>query len=62
LVIVTAVYIPPQANTTTALKELGWTLSKLETTDPEAAFLVTGDLNKANLRKKLSKVLSTQCL
>ena len=41
-VIVTAVYIPPQADTTTALKELHWTLCKLETTDPKAAFISAG--------------------
>jgi hypothetical protein len=34
------VKIPPQADTTTALKELHWTLCKLETTYPEAAFIV----------------------
>ena len=50
LVIVTAVYI-----TTTALKVLHWTLCKLETTYPEAAFIVAGDFNKANLRKILPK-------
>jgi hypothetical protein len=37
------------------LKELHWTLCKLETTHPEAAFIVAGDLNKANLRKTLLK-------
>ena len=46
---------PPQADTTTALKELHWTLCKLETTYPEAAFIVAGDFNKANLRKTLPK-------
>ena len=48
LVIFTDVYIPSQADTTTALKELHWTLSKLETTYPEAAFIVIGDFNKVN--------------
>jgi hypothetical protein len=38
-----------------ALKELHWTLCKLETTYPEAAFIVAGDFNKANLRKTLPK-------
>ena len=55
LVIVTAVYKPPQANTTTALKELHWTLCKLETIYLEAAFIVAGDFNKANLRTMLPK-------
>ena len=54
-VIVTDVLILPQADTTTALKELHWTLVKLETTYPEAAFIVDGDFNKANLRKTLPK-------
>ena len=54
-VIITALYIPPQANTTTALKELHWTLCKLENAYPEAAFIVPGDFNKANLRKTLLK-------
>jgi hypothetical protein len=55
LAIVTAVYIPPQADTSTALKELHWTLCKLETTYPEATFIIAGDFNKANLRKTLPK-------
>jgi hypothetical protein len=42
-VIVTAKYTPPQADTTTALKELHWTLCKLETTYTEDAFIVAGD-------------------
>ena len=45
----------PQADTTTALKELHWILCKLETTYPEDAFIVAGDFNKANLRKRLVK-------
>ena len=49
---VTAVYITPQADTTTALKELHWTLCKLETIYPEAALVVDGDFNKANLRTR----------
>ena len=55
LVIVTAVYIPPQADTTTALRELHWTLCNLETIYPEAAFIVAVDFNKANLRTRLPK-------
>ena len=48
-------YILPQADTSTALKELYWTLCKLETTYPEAAFIVAGDFNKANLKTRLPK-------
>jgi hypothetical protein len=33
----------------TALKEHHWTLYKLETTYPEAAFIVAGDFNKENM-------------
>jgi hypothetical protein len=46
---------PPQANTTTALKELYWTLYKLETTYPLPAFIVAGNFNIAKLRKSLPK-------
>uniref|UniRef100_A0A8C7RMN2 trypsin n=1 Tax=Oncorhynchus mykiss TaxID=8022 RepID=A0A8C7RMN2_ONCMY len=54
-VIVTAVFIPPQADTKTALKELHWTLCKLETIYPEAAFIVAGDFKTVNLRTRLPK-------
>ena len=53
--IIKAVYIPPQADTTTALKKLHWTLCKLDSIYPEAAFIVAGDFNKANLRTRLPK-------
>ena len=48
-------YIPPQAATKPAIKELHWTLCKLETIYPEAAFIVAGDFNGANLRTRLPK-------
>ena len=54
-VIVTAVYIPPQADTKTAIKELHWTICKLETIHPQAPFIVAGDFNNANLRTSLPK-------
>ena len=38
-----------------ALKELNWTLCKLETTYPEAVFIVAGYFNQANLKTKLPK-------
>ncbi len=47
-IIITAVYIPPQANTDQALKELYRNISEQETAHPDAAFVVTGDFNKAN--------------
>jgi hypothetical protein len=49
------VYIPSQADTKTAIKERNWTLCKLETIYPEAAFIVAEDFNKANLRTRLPK-------
>ncbi len=49
-IIIMAVYIPPQANTDQALKELYRNISEQETVHPDAAFVVTGDFNKANFR------------
>ncbi len=49
-ILITAVYIPPQANTDQALKELYRNISEQETTHPDAAFVITGDFNKANFR------------
>ena len=46
---------PPQEDTSTALKELHWTLCKLETTIPKAAFIVAVDLNKANMKTRRPK-------
>jgi hypothetical protein len=44
----------PQADTSTALKELH--LTPHSTTYPEAAFIVAGDFNKANLKTRLHKL------
>ncbi|CDR18940.1 unnamed protein product [Oncorhynchus mykiss] len=55
-IIITAVYIPPQADTSMALNKLYLTLCKLESTYPEAAFIVAGDFNKANLKTRLPKL------
>ncbi len=49
-IIITAVYIPPQANTDQALKELYGNISEQETVHPDVPFVVTGDFNKANFR------------
>ncbi len=45
-ILITAVYIPPQANTDQALKELYGNRSEQETAYPDAAFIVTGTLTK----------------
>ncbi len=49
-IIITAVYILPQANTDQALKELYGNISEQEIAHSDAAFVVTGDFNKANFR------------
>ncbi len=53
-IIFTAVYTPPppppQTNTDQTLKELYGNISEQETVHPDAAFVVTGDFNKANFR------------
>ncbi len=56
-IIITAVFIPPQANTDQALKELYGNISEQETTHPDVAFVVTGDFNKANFRTIAPKYL-----
>ena len=43
-VIITAVYIPSQANTTSALKKLYGVINKQGTAHPEAVLLMGGDL------------------
>ncbi len=49
-IIITAVYIPPQANTDQALRELYGNISEQETANPDAAFIIMGDFNKAHFR------------
>ncbi len=50
-VIATAVYIPPQADTSLALSKLHEELSGFINKHPDAASIIAGDFNKANLRK-----------
>ncbi len=50
-IIVTAAYIPPQADTGLALSKLHDVLSGYINKHPDAAFIIAGDFNKANLRQ-----------
>src|SRR4029434_5102614 len=54
-VIITPVYIPPQADKTCALEELYRVINGLEDAHPEAVSIVVGDFNRANMRKVLPK-------
>ncbi len=49
-IIITAVSIPPKANTDQALRELYRNISEQETAHPDAVFITMGDFNKANFR------------
>ncbi|XP_053271643.1 uncharacterized protein LOC128429835 isoform X2 [Pleuronectes platessa] len=54
-VVITAVYIPPSADTNQALDELHAVIDRTETSRPEAAFIVAGDLNNAKMRNVLPR-------
>ncbi len=51
LIVVTAVYIPPQADTSLALSKLNDDLSGYTNKHPDAAFIIAGDFNKASRRQ-----------
>ncbi|KAL0200139.1 hypothetical protein M9458_003326, partial [Cirrhinus mrigala] len=53
--IITAAYIPPDADAKLAVKELHAAISKQQTVHPEAAFIVAGDFNHSNLKTVLPK-------
>ncbi len=52
-IVITSVYIPPQADTSLALLNLHDVLSGYNNKHPDAAFIIAGDFNKANLKKVL---------
>ena len=54
-VVLTAVYVPAHADNNTALEELYGVIERTETSRPEAAFIVAGDFNSANMKKVLPK-------
>ncbi|KAI3363529.1 hypothetical protein L3Q82_012135 [Scortum barcoo] len=54
-VVMTAVYVPPHADNNKAMDELFGVINRTETSRPEAAFIVAGDFNSANLRKVLPR-------
>ena len=54
-VVMSVVYIPPQVDKATALDELYEIINSLENVHPEAAFIVVGDFNRANMKKVLPK-------
>lgn len=53
--IVTAVYIPPDANVSTALGHLQLLLNKQQRAHPDGVHIITGDFNKACLKSVLPK-------
>lgn len=61
-VIITAVCIPPQVDTTLALTGLYGTINRHKTSQPLAVFIVAANFNKANLRKVPSASCLTQAL
>ncbi len=52
-ILVSAVYIPPQADTSVALSNLHDEISGYVNKHPDAACIIAGDFNKANLKKVL---------
>lgn len=49
VVIIMAIYIPPQANANLALAQLHSAISKQQDAHPDGAFIVTGDFNQVDL-------------
>nr|XP_057929088.1 uncharacterized protein LOC131129485 [Doryrhamphus excisus] len=55
VVIVTAVYIPPDANASTALSLLLNVINEHQRAHPDGVYIIAGDFNKANLKTVLPK-------
>ena len=55
VIIITAVYIPPDANTKTALDSLLTAISTQQRDHPDGVYVIAGDFNKANLKTVLPK-------
>ena len=55
VVLVTAVYVPPDANVSTAVSQLREVISRQQKARPEGAFVVAGDFNQACLKSVLPK-------
>ncbi len=53
ILIITAVYIPPSANTKEAMCVLYNAISNLQTIHPEGVFIVAVDFNQANMKTVL---------
>lgn len=55
VVVITAVYVPPDANIKSALAYLLTAIRKQQQAYPEGAFVIAGDFNRANLKTVLPK-------
>ncbi len=55
VIVITAVYIHPRANITTALGYLLTAISKQQQTHPDGVFIIAGDFNRASLKTVLPK-------
>ena len=56
-IILTAVYIPPQANTDAAVIQLSDIVTRDEHSQPDSFVIVTGDFSKANPNKERPKFI-----